>query len=916
MNIKKSEHMRKVALEYIKMNLPIIECDSKIPKKKGWNNVIKTDPEEVKDWFLKFKFPGIGLVLGGDSRIVGIDIDGPSAAKLLHEKSQGDLPDTWTYITPGNGMRYLYRFPKGLIAKKCTFTLEGEHSELAFLGAGQQTILPGSFHPNGGMYEWLDGKSYKDLEIADAPAWMVKIMTESSVVNKSKLNNFEGSKLLSESIINYQLGKFTSKCMYCKKALGLQEGSGLPEDEWFRLENFFIACGNDQLAFAFSKKSKKHDKRSQERIEKLINERTSADKKYGPAKCTSLGCSENQISLCFGSAKKGDDGDLHYSPSIFLNTVTKIVPPELDVYKDYLQALQDIDGVYLDENGRVCVLTSEGTKKVIANFILRIVKNIVATDGMFMDSSIIVEGVLEGGRILEPKEVKINEFERLDWLIKAWGVAPVIYSGYGVKDKVREIIQRVSRNTETQMLYKHIGWTKLQDNSLVYLHDKGAVSADNVDVKLDSSLKCYSFPPRVLNIKEAIGSSLKILKTVPLRISIPLLALVFISPLVYFFQQADLSPNFIIWLYGRTGSRKTALSLAMLSHFGYFNSPPASFKDTANFIEKKAHMVKDSLLLIDDFHPNGADSEVNLMAKTAERAIRIYGDRVARGRLTSTTEFQETYVPRGMALVTGEDIPAGQSANARFLALELLAGDVNLENLTFLQNNRELLNQSMLAYIGWLQKNSTKLPEFLKNNFYKKRSDFFSENVHGRLTDTAAYLEVAFSLFLTFARKNKAISEKRYKKLKQIAHNLFKKAIINQSEVIVEQKPEKIFMDTLNELINSNKVYLLDKNSPDDNSLIIGGGNNHIGFYDDKFYYLYPLVAYTCVNILLSKNKKMLPVTEKILWKNLADARMIQIESSKSGNNQNLRKVTVPSTKKGEKVRMRLLHIHKEFLEI
>lgn len=55
------------------------------------------------------------------------------------------------------------------------------------------------------------------------------------------------------------------------------------------------------------------------------------------------------------------------------------------------------------------------------------------------------------------------------------------------------------------------------------------------------------------------------------------------------------------------------------------------------------------------------------MESTAERILRMWGDRIGRRRLNSKIELQKTYYPRGMVLVTGEDLPSGQSSNARLV---------------------------------------------------------------------------------------------------------------------------------------------------------------------------------------------------------------------------------------------------------
>ena len=44
------------------------------------------------------------------------------------------------------------------------------------------------------------------------------------------------------------------------------------------------------------------------------------------------------------------------------------------------------------------------------------------------------------------------------------------------------------------------------------------------------------------------------------------------------------------------------------------------------------------------------------LASTAERILRMYGDRVGRSRMRADTTLNKTYKPRGMAIVTGEDL--------------------------------------------------------------------------------------------------------------------------------------------------------------------------------------------------------------------------------------------------------------------
>lgn len=145
-NKTQTEKIREALYKYQKRGLPVIPRDGKKPLIPDWTkrNVPPNDAE-IEEWLQKWPDMNIGLVLGAASGIVGIDVDGPQALERLQEISNGDIPETWMHKTPGSeaGRRFLYKLPKGV--KKVTKwidKLEGEHSELAFLGEGQHAVRP------------------------------------------------------------------------------------------------------------------------------------------------------------------------------------------------------------------------------------------------------------------------------------------------------------------------------------------------------------------------------------------------------------------------------------------------------------------------------------------------------------------------------------------------------------------------------------------------------------------------------------------------------------------------------------------------------------------------------------------------------------------------------------------------------
>ena len=94
-------------------------------------------------------------------------------------------------------------------------------------------------------------------------------------------------------------------------------------------------------------------------------------------------------------------------------------------------------------------------------------------------------------------------------------------------------------------------------------------------------------------------------------------------------------PKFVLYLIGRTGTRKSTLAALFLSFFGRFSGTdlPLSFSDTLNSILASIYTLKDVLTCIDDFHPGTRRGEQK-DTDTAQGIDRAYGDRVGKGRLT------------------------------------------------------------------------------------------------------------------------------------------------------------------------------------------------------------------------------------------------------------------------------------------
>lgn len=665
-------------------------------------------------------------------------------------------------------------------------------------------------------------------------------------------------------------------------------------------------CGLSSTALKFSAMSHKHNDRSIKRIEEL------KEKSYGNISCIDMGCDASDIMACFRTIVKDEKKQITNSPAMMINNFKLLSPPTKEIYKDMNKKFSKIKNYTLDKNGNVYRYTKDGPMK-ISNFIINPKSEIIKTDGCDSESKVIIDGILEGGVKLPEVEISMEDFMKMDWIIQKWGIRPNISPGRQMKDYLKDCAQQLSKEINVNTIFSHTGWT-VQDNKHIYLHSKGGVGIDNVKTNISSELSMYSLPKDIRDKNDAINLSLEALNLAKHDITIPLLSMTYLAPLVGLIEEGNRTPNFVLWVYGLTGSRKTSASLAFLNHYGNFSSniPPASFKDTANAIELKAHTLKDSLLLVDDYHPNIDGSDARRLASTAERILRMYGDRVGRSRMRADTTLNKTYKPRGMAIVTGEDLPKGASSTARYIGIEIKREDIDLNILTKLQKEHKKLAEAMAIYIDWISKNIERVQRFIDDKFDELKAKYKEETTHGRINDAVIWLSISFELLLTFLYEDMFICDDKVKELRLSNEQVIKNILKNQEALYRSQEVELMFIDALEEMINLGKVCLLPVNkAKDDNQIISNYSGKCIGYYDKEFLYLYDSTMYAEVETFLKGKGQSISVSVNTLLKMLRDKNYIKTEEG-----QLKPKKLVYDSITQNKGRIRLVHLYKKHLNL
>ncbi|MEQ1610493.1 MAG: bifunctional DNA primase/polymerase [Hyphomonadaceae bacterium] len=130
-------------------------------------HVATTDTQIVRAWWKRYPSANIGLATG-DGLMV-LDIDGPAGGQSLAALCavHGALPATPEQRT-GKGRHFFFRIG-GAIRNSVSKLGDG----IDVRGDGGFVVVAPSLHPNGSRYQWPSGLSILDVELADAPAWLL-----------------------------------------------------------------------------------------------------------------------------------------------------------------------------------------------------------------------------------------------------------------------------------------------------------------------------------------------------------------------------------------------------------------------------------------------------------------------------------------------------------------------------------------------------------------------------------------------------------------------------------------------------------------------------------------------------------------------------------------------------------------------
>jgi hypothetical protein len=557
-------------------------------------------------------------------------------------------------------------------------------------------------------------------------------------------------------------------------------------------------------------------------------------------------------------------------------------------------------GLYKVEGGRICRRRcppgGPDYFEPLCNFQAAIVREEVLDDGSGENRhTFTVEGRLDDGSFLPAVSVPGRDFAAMNWPLTEWGLQAVVFAGQGARDHLRVAIQEMSRAAKRCRIYKHTGWRR-DGEAWLYLHAAGAIgpegSVATLRVELDGKLAQFRLPdpPTGKALARAIRADLHFLEFARPGLMYPLLGAVY---------RAALGPaDFSLALVGKTGRGKSELCALAQQHEGADMNRlnlPGNWLSTATALEGLAFLAKDALLVIDDFRPGGSRSEIDSWHAKAERVLRAQGNASGRQRCWADGTVRAERPPRGLILLSGEDLPRGESLRARNLALQVRQDDFPITALTPLQQDAAagLYAQALAGFLRWLAPQYAVVRSQLPGRHADLRREALGAETHPRTPGIVADLQLGLNYFLDFARARGVIDEEEREQLVEDGWQALLEAAADQVLEVQAQDPARRFLDLVAAVITSGRAHLASRSGttpekPDAwgwREVVTGAGQfarcdwhpqgQLLGWVDGEGVYLEPEGAYALAQRFGEEQGERLPLSQGQLFRRLKEQKLL-----------------------------------------
>lgn len=172
-----SRQVEQAALTYASYGFEVVilhdsgTAKGKAPRLPDWPAKATADEELLAELLASYPNCNIGLRLGPGSGLIDIEYDSEEGKRTAERLFTGCVTPTYT---SRRSTHRLFRYTDQLPAKPW---LKAEGLEIRIgAGGGAQSVAPPSRHPDGTLYQWVDGLSIYEVDPAEVPPQVMELI--------------------------------------------------------------------------------------------------------------------------------------------------------------------------------------------------------------------------------------------------------------------------------------------------------------------------------------------------------------------------------------------------------------------------------------------------------------------------------------------------------------------------------------------------------------------------------------------------------------------------------------------------------------------------------------------------------------------------------------------------------------------
>lgn len=855
-------------------------------------------------WWKEVK--GVAAICGPVSNnLVCVDFDAPQGKNDGFPQSIIDSflqalgeAKPWIVRTPRGGWHLWLRCPdleldKGKLDRAARNLSKGHHIEIRW--QGHYVVLPGSLHPNGGIYQFVPSEP----DGLPGTVSAADLLAAYDAVTVAETPNERSNGVAPESLPRHRSGAYGGVSAYAMRALEEEAGRVRSARSGGRNETLNVA------AFALGQLVAGGELDQGTVEDELLRAALDCGLGEGEARATIA----SGLNAGFAQPRQAPEQSNGRAPDRETYTGDTVTVAEAEAIingtdtGDSSGEGEDIDGFnpwpYAIEGGRLIwkFETKDGIEsRPICDYTARIVEEITDEDGE-KTFTIVGSGLRGGPYRMEISASEFGEERRLRaQLTAAVGALDGVYNKMG--SHLQPAIQKVSDKREMQAVkrFNRVGWL---NNHFLF---PGRMPG-NWRIDLYRQLP-YGIPAANVTLNEALPIFEQLIVSVKPQISTPVLAMMLQATI---HRIVGWNKRYGVFIQGRTGSLKTSWSQVAMAIFGEgWNDDSNLMKwgegATRNSLMHIAAHAHDMTILIDNYKPNtggGQKDFENLIQNLIEG-----GDKIRMQR--SRNELRESKPVHCFPLFTGEDQPSEDAASLvriLLIAFEWQPGTPN-DDLTNVQEHVHLLPVIGTTWLDWIEsKDGQQIACDIAKDFPAARSRW-ANRLRGVRTDIVNVLRLASNLAtneLTWriAEQHprlgfifKAYAPAHLEGLNVIAERMAK----STAEALEAQQ----FLAALRELLSTGQYVLVERNVGQPSDL---DKDRTLGWYDNQGIYLLPALALQVIRRMLGPGS--IPISTQALYNQLAGLKLL----ASTGADRATKKIAIG------KERPRVLHLKTDVLQ-